>query len=128
MQYLFSVIDDTAGLATPSEMAAIDVFNERLQADGHWVFAAGLGAPAAYAVAGNYVRARMSDVQPMELATGMLTTGALVVLPVALLTGMPGTPQVDGLIALIAVGTISTAFAWPMVARCRPNWWCGPPA
>jgi hypothetical protein len=24
---------------------AIDVFNERLQADGHWVFAAGLGAP-----------------------------------------------------------------------------------
>ena len=26
-------------------MAAIDVFNERLQAEGHWVFAAGLGAP-----------------------------------------------------------------------------------
>jgi drug/metabolite transporter (DMT)-like permease len=79
--------------------------------------AAGLGAPAAYAVAGNYVRARMSDVQPMELATGMLTTGALVVLPVALLTGMPGAPQVDGLIALIAVGTISTAFAWPIFFR-----------
>jgi hypothetical protein len=45
MQYLVSVIDDTAGLATPSEMTAIDRFNERLQADGHWVFAAGLGAP-----------------------------------------------------------------------------------
>ena len=45
MQYLISVIDDTAGLATPSEMAAIDVFNERLQAEGHWVFAVGLGAP-----------------------------------------------------------------------------------
>jgi hypothetical protein len=45
MQYLVSVIDDTAGLATPSEMTAIDTFNERLQADGHWVFAAGLGAP-----------------------------------------------------------------------------------
>ena len=26
-------------------MAAIDVFNDRLQAEGHWVFAAGLGAP-----------------------------------------------------------------------------------
>jgi hypothetical protein len=46
MQYLVSVIDDTAGLATPSEAAAIDVFNERLQAEGHWVFAGGLGGPA----------------------------------------------------------------------------------
>jgi hypothetical protein len=45
MQYLISVIDDTAGLATPSEMAAIDAFNERLQAEGHWVFAGGLGRP-----------------------------------------------------------------------------------
>jgi len=43
MQYLVSVIDDTAGLATPEEDAAIDVFNERLQAEGHWVFAGGLG-------------------------------------------------------------------------------------
>ena len=46
MQYLVSVIDDTAGLATPSEADAIDVFNERLQAEGHWVFAYGLGAPS----------------------------------------------------------------------------------
>jgi len=30
MQYLVSVIDDTAGLATPEEQAAIDVFNDRL--------------------------------------------------------------------------------------------------
>jgi hypothetical protein len=45
MQYLVSVIADTAGiaLATPEEDAAIDVFNERLQAEGHWVFAGGLG-------------------------------------------------------------------------------------
>ena len=46
MQYLVSVIDDTAGRATPDEMAAIDAFNERLQAGGHWVFAAGLGSPS----------------------------------------------------------------------------------
>ena len=45
MQYLVSVIHDSASLATPSEAAAIDVFNERLQAKGQWVFAAGLGAP-----------------------------------------------------------------------------------
>ena len=46
MQYLVSVIDDTAGLATPDEDAAIDVFNDRLQAGGHWVFAGGLGSPS----------------------------------------------------------------------------------
>ena len=32
MQYLVSVITDTTDLATPDEMAAIDVFNDRLQA------------------------------------------------------------------------------------------------
>jgi hypothetical protein len=45
MLYMFSVIHDAATLATEREMAAIDVFNERLQAEGHWVFAAGLGSP-----------------------------------------------------------------------------------
>ena len=56
MQYLLSVIDDKAGSATPQEndtagsatsqeIAAIDAFNERLIADGHWVFAGGLGVP-----------------------------------------------------------------------------------
>jgi hypothetical protein len=53
MQYLVSVIHDTAALATPSEMAAIDVFNERLQADGHWVFAGGLGSPSTATVIDN---------------------------------------------------------------------------
>ena len=50
MQYLVSVIDDGAGLATPEQDAAIDVFNERLQAEGHWVFAGGLGSPVAATV------------------------------------------------------------------------------
>jgi hypothetical protein len=53
MQYLISVIDDTAGLATADEMAAIDVFNDRLQAEGHWVFAAGLAAPSSATVIDN---------------------------------------------------------------------------
>ena len=45
MQYLVSVIHDSSGLATPEEMAAIDAFNDQVQADGHWVFAGGLGSP-----------------------------------------------------------------------------------
>jgi hypothetical protein len=53
MQYLVSVIHDTADLATPDEMAAIDAFNDRLQAEGHWVFAGGLAAPSTATVIDN---------------------------------------------------------------------------
>jgi hypothetical protein len=45
MQYLVSVIDDKSNSATADEDAAIDVFNDRLQAEGHWVFAGGLASP-----------------------------------------------------------------------------------
>lgn len=45
MQYLMSVLNDSESLATPEEDAAIDVFNDRLKAEGHWVFAGGLGGP-----------------------------------------------------------------------------------
>lgn len=50
MRYLCSVIDDTTNSATPAEMAAIDQFNDQLVADGRWVFAGGLAAPATAAV------------------------------------------------------------------------------
>ena len=53
MQYLVSVIYDSADLATSDEMAAIDVFNDRLQAEGHWVFAGGLGSPSTATVIDN---------------------------------------------------------------------------
>ena len=45
MQYLISVIHDEAGVASAEEDAAIDVFNDRLRAEGHWVFAGGLALP-----------------------------------------------------------------------------------
>jgi hypothetical protein len=60
MQYLISVIDDTTdeelrrtGSATAAEMAAIDVFNARLQAEGYWVFAGGLASPSSATVIDN---------------------------------------------------------------------------
>ncbi|GIH90545.1 YciI family protein [Planobispora siamensis] len=55
MQYLVSVIfdKDKDGLATPEEAAAIDVFNDRLMAEGHWVFAGGLGMPGSATVIDN---------------------------------------------------------------------------
>jgi hypothetical protein len=53
VQYLVSVIDDRTGSATPTEMAAIDAFNDRLEAEGHWVFAGGLASPSTATVVDN---------------------------------------------------------------------------
>jgi hypothetical protein len=62
MLYLFSVIDDMTirtdaeletGTATADEGAAIDAFNDRLQAGGNWVFAGGLGSPSSATVIDN---------------------------------------------------------------------------
>ncbi len=53
MMYLISVIAAGAGLATPDEMAAIDVFNDRLNSEGHWVFAGGLAPPGSATVIDN---------------------------------------------------------------------------
>ena len=63
MQFLVSVIDDPASLATPDEMATVgnpesesrtlDAFNDRLVAEGYWVFAGGLAVPSTATVIDN---------------------------------------------------------------------------
>ena len=57
MQYLFSVIDDRHTIAEASEdsgdVSAVDVFNDKLKADGHWVYANGLAAVEAATVIDN---------------------------------------------------------------------------
>ena len=55
MQYLISVIDNAADLAIQAERAAagnpepesraLDAFNDRLVAEGYWVFSGGLTVP-----------------------------------------------------------------------------------
>jgi hypothetical protein len=41
-----SVIDTESNSGTGNEMAAIDEFNDKLQANDHWVFACGVAAPS----------------------------------------------------------------------------------
>ena len=53
MHYEVSVIDETAGLATPDEMVAINAFNDRPKAKGHWVFAGGIALPSSATVIDN---------------------------------------------------------------------------
>lgn len=58
MQYLVNVIDSRSSTGTAEEAAAIDVFNDKLRAGGHWVFAAGLADPSVSTV----IDARGADV------------------------------------------------------------------
>lgn len=42
MRYIIFVIDDQTDRAGSDEMAAIDAFNEMLEANGHWITAGGI--------------------------------------------------------------------------------------
>ena len=54
MKYLVSVIfEENDTDATPAEATAIDAFNERIEAEGHRVMAAGLGSPSTATVIDN---------------------------------------------------------------------------
>lgn len=50
MQYLVNVIDNRSNSGTAEEAVAIDAFNDKLRAGGHWVFAGGLADPTASTV------------------------------------------------------------------------------
>jgi hypothetical protein len=50
MQYLINVIDGRSNSGTDEEAVAIDAFNDKLRAGGHWVFAGGLADPTASTV------------------------------------------------------------------------------
>jgi drug/metabolite transporter (DMT)-like permease len=78
---------------------------------------AALLAPLSYAIGGTFIRRHLPDVGGLELATGQLTIGALLLLPAAIASGPPGTPSLDGLLSLLAIGTFSTALAWPLYFR-----------
>ena len=53
MHYLLSVIDDESTHVSEVELASSDTFSDRLKADGHWVFAGGLGSPTTATVIDN---------------------------------------------------------------------------
>ena len=46
MKLIIFVIDDLVNSGSRAEMSAIDTFNDKLRANGHWIFAGGLAAPS----------------------------------------------------------------------------------
>jgi len=65
MRFIIFVIDDKTERAPGNEMAAIDAFNEKLEAGGHWITAGGINHGEAATVIDN--RADAGIVSPGSL-------------------------------------------------------------
>jgi hypothetical protein len=46
VRFLLSVIDSASSTGSSDEIAAIDIFNDKLQKNGHWIFACGVDSPS----------------------------------------------------------------------------------
>src|SRR6476659_8414290 len=66
---------------------------------------------------GELVRRLILTIGCVNLSTALLAAGALVLLPLAVSSVAPGTPSAGALVALIGVGTLSTALPWPIYLR-----------
>jgi drug/metabolite transporter (DMT)-like permease len=80
-------------------------------------FGAGLGAALSYSFAGTFVRRRLADVAPLDLATGQLVVAAVILLPVSVATGIPAVPSPAAIGSIVTMGIVSTAIAWPVFFR-----------
>lgn len=65
MKFQISVIDSLANSGTSDEMVEIDKFNDRLRANGHWIFAWGLQEPESATVIDNRGGANLSTGKPL---------------------------------------------------------------
>jgi len=64
MRFLLSVIDSASRTGSSDEMAAIDIFNEKLEKNGHWVFACGVDSPASANIIDNRADAAIVSAGP----------------------------------------------------------------
>jgi len=65
MHFQISVIDDLSQPADDNEMAAIDAFNDKLRANGHWVYANGMQPPSSATVIDNRAGANIVTNAPL---------------------------------------------------------------
>jgi len=65
MRFLIAVIDSKTGSATGDEIAAIDEFNDKLRALGHFILACGIDDPENAVVIDNRFDASLSSKGPL---------------------------------------------------------------
>ncbi len=68
MRFILFVIASGDEPATPGEMQAIDAFNDGLEADGHWILAAGIVGPRDAVVIDNRGGAGIVTPGPIHVA------------------------------------------------------------
>lgn len=66
MRFLLAVIDHEGNAGNADEMAAIDAFNERLVAAGHWIMACGVEGASSAVVVDNRGGAGEVDYGPVN--------------------------------------------------------------
>jgi drug/metabolite transporter (DMT)-like permease len=80
------------------------------------IVAAAAGA-ASYGVTLTYIRQRMGPQPPVQLALGQLIAAAAMLAPVAALSAGDAAASVESAAAVLALGLLSTAIAWPILFR-----------
>ena len=73
MRFLIAVIDDRSNSADANEMAAIDEFNEHLQANGHFIMACGIYDPSQSIVIDNRADAEIISEGPLHELTEFMS-------------------------------------------------------
>lgn len=88
-----------------------------LSADATLGVAAAVVGAASYGVALTYIRRRMAPQPPLQLAFGQLVLGAAMLAPLAALSA--GSTELTGeaVVAMLGIGLLSTAIAWPLLFR-----------
>jgi drug/metabolite transporter (DMT)-like permease len=88
-----------------------------LSADATGGVGAAVVGAASYGVALTYIRRRMDPQPPLHLAFGQLVLGAVMLAPLAALSA--GSTELTGeaVVAMLGIGLLSTAIAWPLLFR-----------
>ncbi len=79
--------------------------------------AASVGATFGYAIGLTYSRRRFAGQPPLIVAFGQLVGATAILAPGALLTLPSSDPSADALGAVLALGLVCTAIAWPILFR-----------
>ena len=78
---------------------------------------AGLTAAVLYGISANYVKKRLSDIDPIVLATGSLVAATILLAPLALVTWPQTSPSRISWISAVLLGVICTAIAYILYFR-----------
>jgi drug/metabolite transporter (DMT)-like permease len=78
---------------------------------------AAIAGAASYGVALVYIRRRMAPQAPVQLAFGQLLAATAMLAPLAALQAGEVVPSQEAVIAILGLGLLSTAIAWPILFR-----------